>query len=644
MRPVLLAFAAFAVSARAQLPVPRLDHAFPPGARQGTEVELTLAGPDLADVSSILFDTPGLTALKVDGLKFKVTVSPEAAVGVHELRALGKYGLSSPKPFVVGSAAEFLDVGTNHTKETAMPLATPCVVEGRFDAEQRDFYKAVFKKDAPVLITCHSYAFDAPGDPVITVLGANGKSIARADDERDRDALLKFVAPADGEYLIAVHDKLFAGGAAYLYRLSIGEGQPLSLRHPASACDFSVGSPKLIQEHDNNDTAATAQPIEVPADVGGTFDVDWFTFSAEKGRAFWIEVIAARADEEVDPVITIHKVTKDAEGKEQSKQVLELDDQGDLPAPPRWQAGTTDPAGKFTPDETATYRIRVADRTGSHAPYRLIVREALPDFVVLAIPESPLDEPNKHFIWQPVLRRGGGSAFRIAVLRRGYEGEITLSAEDLPEGVTAFGRVPAGLSTGTLVFNCDVTTKPWANFVKILAEGGGVKREVAGLTYRWSVGNRDSERLDSRLCRTAISVIDEATPLSIAPVESREYEGALGASVEVPLKLTRPAPLAVPKGEWQLSPVGFPGLAKFDPLKVDGGSATEAKLVIPLVNKDGNNFQAGTYQFHLQARGTVSWKADEKSGAKDGKDLQFSTPITVKIVPPAAPATAAAKP
>ena len=49
-----------------------------------------------------------------------------------------------------------------------------------------------------------------------------------------------------------------------------------------------------------------------------------------------------------------------------------------------------------------------------------------------------------HFIWQPVMRRGGGSAFRVGVLRRGYDGEITLTAEGLPEGIVAAGRVPAG--------------------------------------------------------------------------------------------------------------------------------------------------------------------------------------------------------
>jgi hypothetical protein len=310
----------------------------------------------------------------------------------------------------------------------------------------------------------------------------------------------------------------------------------------------------------------------------------------EAAHALWLDVVSERADEESDAVLNIQKVTRDASGAEQIKPVLELDDQADLPAPPRWQAASTDPSGKFVPDETADYRIRVRDRFGSHASYRLIVREAAPDFAVLALPESPLEEDKKNFIWQPLLRRGGGAFFRVAALRRGYDGEITFRADGLPAGVSVGGIIPAGGAAGTLVFSAAADAKPWADYVRIFAEGGGVTREVSGLTFRWSVGNRDNERLDSRLCRTAIAVADEAAPISIVAAETKEWEATIGGALEIPLTIARPAPLAQPKGEWQLSPVGFSGLAKVDPLKIDGGTATAAKLVFNFTNKDGNNF------------------------------------------------------
>jgi hypothetical protein len=152
-----------------------------------------------------------------------VAVPADAPRGLREVRAVGRYGISSPKSFVVGDAPEIIDPGTNHTRETAVVLTAPGVAEGRFEAEQRDFYKVTLTKDIAVLLTCHSCALDSLGDPVITVLDSTGKTIGRGDDERDRDAVLSFVPPTDGEYTIAVHDKIFAGGAQYLYRLAIGE-------------------------------------------------------------------------------------------------------------------------------------------------------------------------------------------------------------------------------------------------------------------------------------------------------------------------------------------------------------------------------------------------------------------------------------
>ena len=38
-----------------------------------------------------------------------------------------------------------------------------------------------------------------------------------------------------------------------------------------------------------------------------------------------------------------------------------------------------DPAGRFVPDESATYRFRVTDRFARHGNYRFVVRDATPD-------------------------------------------------------------------------------------------------------------------------------------------------------------------------------------------------------------------------------------------------------------------------
>jgi len=53
---------ATAASAYAQLPTTQLTSVFPPGGKQGTSVEVTIAGADMDDCSRLLFSHSGITA------------------------------------------------------------------------------------------------------------------------------------------------------------------------------------------------------------------------------------------------------------------------------------------------------------------------------------------------------------------------------------------------------------------------------------------------------------------------------------------------------------------------------------------------------------------------------------------------------
>jgi hypothetical protein len=632
------------IECHAQLPSPRLDTAFPLGARAGTEVEVTLTGSDLTDPSGLFFDADGLTATKIDALKFRVAVAANCARGLHEMRLAGRYGLSTPLPFVVGDVPELLDAGSNHTRETATALSIPQVVHGRSEAEQRDFYKFSARKEQTIHIVCSACVLDSPMDPVLAILDTKNATLMRGDDELDRDAELTFVPPADGDYFLDVHDKLFAGSAKHGYRLALTFESPCSipLLAPASVADDAISEPKPIAEVEPNDNPAAAQHIELPATVEGKFDSDWFTFRGEPSRPLWFEIIADRKRPGCDPMLVVYKVARDNDGREQSKRVLELDDSPNFPAPPFWQAGSRDPMGRFVPDQPAEYRISVSDRFRGSGHYRLIVREAAPDFALLGLGESPANEEKKIFQWQPNMRRGGSAYFHAAAIRRGYEGEIMLRAEGLPEGITASGCIPAGSSTDILVLRATADAKPWSGFFRVFGEGEGVRRELGCIHYRWNVDNRDNQRLAAHLVHCAIGVADEAAPLVIVLTETKPYEVSLGADVEITVEFERPNSQALPKGEWQIAPANFPGLKKFEPFKFDGSGAKGAKLVLHL-QKDGNTLKPGTYSFFLRARGIVGYKSDAKAQARDLKHVEFSAPITVKLCEAAAASPSTAK-
>src|SRR3989442_8554014 len=98
-----LACAAAAQCVLAQLPTVRLFSIFPAGGKQGTTVEVTLTGSDFEDVAQLYFEHPGLKAEQVtemkDGkpvpvpAKFKITIDPATPVGMHDVRAVGRYGV-----------------------------------------------------------------------------------------------------------------------------------------------------------------------------------------------------------------------------------------------------------------------------------------------------------------------------------------------------------------------------------------------------------------------------------------------------------------------------------------------------------------------------------------------------------------------
>src|SRR5437879_494556 len=101
-------------SAFAQLPVTQLTSIFPPGGKQGSAVEVTIAGADMDDVEKLVLNHAGLgAAAKMTGAtaleparpvpnQFVVTIAKDVPPGSYEVRAMGRFGLSNPRSFVVG--------------------------------------------------------------------------------------------------------------------------------------------------------------------------------------------------------------------------------------------------------------------------------------------------------------------------------------------------------------------------------------------------------------------------------------------------------------------------------------------------------------------------------------------------------------
>ena len=96
------------------LPLPVVQSVFPAGVNAGGTVDVTVRGKDLEGATTLWFDHPGLRAFHLKGLTFRVVVATGTPVGHHDVRAVGTYGLSNPRTFVVGDRPESSEVEPNN--------------------------------------------------------------------------------------------------------------------------------------------------------------------------------------------------------------------------------------------------------------------------------------------------------------------------------------------------------------------------------------------------------------------------------------------------------------------------------------------------------------------------------------------------
>ena len=198
----------------------RLLTVFPPGAKAGSTLEISVGGMDLDEPRLLLFSSTNLSGTPKPGEanKFLVTIASNAAPGVYDARFLGRFGLSNPRNFVVGHLPELVEKQDNNTAGSAMEVPLGTVVNGHVEASAADFFRFSARKGQRVLIECAGPGIDSRISPELLLYDSSGHEL-----ERNRTGgLLDFTPAADGDYTIKLHDSLFRGGAEYFYRLSIG--------------------------------------------------------------------------------------------------------------------------------------------------------------------------------------------------------------------------------------------------------------------------------------------------------------------------------------------------------------------------------------------------------------------------------------
>jgi hypothetical protein len=459
------------------------------------------------------------------------------------------------------------------------------------------------------------YGRNLPGGAPAGIAAGDGKPLEKLEAEVE--------APATADVR---RDGLLSPAAAALegfsYRLSTPKGV-------ANTVFIGLTKDPVILEHEPNNQVAETQKITVPCDVAGQFypagDVDGYSFDAKKGDIWWIEVISNRLGLTTAPFLLVQKDDKDV------KEVYGADA---APTEKRFSTASNDPAFRLEVKDDGAYRVSVRDlyggaRVDPRNVYRLSIHRESPVFRLAAVVEAPPETANDRTASPraAVLRGGGTIAIRVVAFRDDAAGEIELTAEGLPAGVTCgASKIPAGKKEGVLFLTAADKPERWVGAIRIIGKlksGDQVTSEEArGGVVRWPVTDFQIDAVQARLTRdVALAVSDEAAPLSIVPAEEKVWEAPVGGKLEIPLKITR-------RGEFKdvlkLKPAGAPGLETFKEVDV----AANAETTTGTIDLTAIKIPAGTYTIWFQALTKGKYKG------KDVITTIFSTPIQIAIKAP----------
>ena len=547
----------------AQLPRPRLNAIDPIALARGSTQLITISGSELDEPETLRFSDPRIAAQRAgsNALGFNVTVPTNLPAGLQEVRFVGRFGVSNPRRFWVGTGPEVLQPSTNHSRDTAAHIALETGVSGRVEAGKRTWFRFPSPSTAGSEVRVFGLELDSRLEPDLALFDDAGKELARSR----QGGRLRCPESQSGELVLSLNDLRFRGGEGFGYRLIL---VPIASSIDSSGGPFPVCNPLLnASRRDDIDSGKFQRSltnslltVTVPAEIHGRFpshgELVGVNFAAKKGEIFWLELVSERLGYPTDPLVLVQRVHPNhgEKGETQYVDVVELPKLDANIGGNEYPTGSRDVAGRFEAPEEAIYRVVVRDlfhRTSqvTQSEWQLSIRGETPGFSLLVVP-TPLPrqkDDDRHIAAVATnLRRGETATVKVLAFRfDGFNGEIELRATPLPAGVTASqARILSGQRVGLLMLSASSEATNSVTSVTVMGRAS-VGTNLLTVTARagtdlWSVADWDQERPPARLTdEFAVGVIGtETAPISIAPLTNR-FEVVQGKKLAIPLRIER---------------------------------------------------------------------------------------------------------
>jgi hypothetical protein len=235
-----------------------------------------------------------------------------------------------------------------------------------------------------------------------------------------------------------------------------------------------------------------------------------------------------------------------------------------------------------------TLVIRDLERRGGMGfPYRIVAEPLVPEF------ELQANEP------QVSIPRGGTAALGVTVKRKGFGGAITVTAVDLPAGLSVRpGVIAAGQAAGVLSFTATADARFPAAPFKLVGRGEGANPPLERLAVETIVFAHQTNLPTSSINQHGLVLATAlATPVTL-DTPATPIEVAHGFEATIPVKVVRSKGAEGELAVTALTPP--PGLTvpgdKIAAKATDGKIRVQAALTAAL----------GTTTIALQAKGKIA--------------------------------------
>ena len=255
----------------------QLESVFPVSAQVGTSTSVVFAGRGLENLSSVRSNSPGLTFRKSKDNTFTVDVAAATLPGLYDVQTIGSNGVSSARTFCVTRQPHIIEQAQTEP-QTIQSVLLNCVISGCIAKGDVDSYRFSATRDDRVIIECWADRIDSSLRAMLELLAADGKRVAVNRGFFGIDPVITCTIPADGDYVVRLHDLVYSGSDSHFYRLDVGTGPRVVFAVPpvverGRTADVTLHGWNLKRSKKNLATALESAASQTPSSVSPSKNV-----------------------------------------------------------------------------------------------------------------------------------------------------------------------------------------------------------------------------------------------------------------------------------------------------------------------------------------------------------------------------------